>query len=123
MLRVSYSATSGEQRWTLCGALTGPWVDELRSSWRQARGRQARERAPQVHALIDLKNVTFIDEAGEELLQEMQSAGAELIAAGVENKDLIANLTQKNGKRTLRRRVEYLKRLCDEWSGSKGEKQ
>jgi hypothetical protein len=118
MLRVSFSDTTGEQRWSLCGALTGPWVDELRSSWRQAR-----ERIPQAHTVIDLRNVTFIDEAGEELLQEIQSAGAELIAAGVENKDLIANLAQKNGKRTLRRRVEYLKRLCDELGAAKGEKQ
>jgi hypothetical protein len=120
MLRVSYSDTSGEERWSLCGALTGPWVDEVRSSWRQARGRQ---RTPRAHAVIDLRNVTFIDEAGEELLQEMQSAGAELVAAGVENKDLIANLTQKNGKRTLRRRVEYLKRLCHEAETNKGEKE
>jgi hypothetical protein len=118
MLRVSYSATSGEQRWSLCGALTGPWVDELRSSWRQAR-----ERAPQVHALIDLRDVIFIDEAGEELLQEMQSSGAELVAAGVENTDLIANLAEKNGKRTLRRRVEDLRRFCDGLGTSKGEKQ
>jgi hypothetical protein len=118
MLRVSYSDTSGEQRWSLCGALTGPWVDELRSSWRDARGR-----APEAQAVIDLRNVTFIDEAGEELLEEMQSAGAELVAAGVENKDLIANLTQKNGKRTLRRRVEYLKRLCHEVDTPKGDKE
>jgi hypothetical protein len=108
MLRVSYSDTPSEQRWSLCGALTGPWVDELRSSWRQAR-----ERAPRAHAVIDLRDVIFIDEAGEELLQHMQWAGAELIAAGVENKHLIANLTEKNGKRTLRRRVEDLKRFCD----------
>jgi hypothetical protein len=108
MLRVSYSDKSGEQRWSLCGALTGPWVDELRSSWRRAR-----EYAPQAHAVIDLRDVIFIDEAGEELLQQMQSTGAELIASGVENKDLIANLTQKNGKRSLRRRVEDLKRKCE----------
>lgn len=118
MLRVSYSDTSAEQRWGLCGALAGPWVDELRSSWRQTR-----ERAPQAHAVIDLRDVTFIDEAGEELLREMQSAGAELVARGVENKDLIANLTQKNGKCTLRRRVEYLKRLFHEVETNKGEKQ
>ncbi|HEY6347505.1 MAG TPA: hypothetical protein VIY49_38945 [Bryobacteraceae bacterium] len=123
MLRVSYSDNPAEQRWSLCGALTGPWVDELRSSWLQARGRQARERAPQAHAVIDLRNVTFIDEAGEELLREMQSAGAELVAAGVENKDLIANLAEKNGKRTLRRRVEFLKRLCREVETNEGEKQ
>ena len=118
MLRVSYSNTSGEQCWTLCGALTGPWVDELRSSWLQAR-----ERAPQAHAFIDLRDVTFIDEAGEQLLRDMQSTGAELIARGVANKDLIANLTQKNGKCALRRRLEYLKRLLHEVETDKGEKQ
>ena len=122
MLRVSYSDTSSEQRWSLCGALAGPWVDELRSSWRQVRGRQARERTPRAHAVIDLRDVTFIDEAGEELLREMQSEGAELVARGVENKDLIANLTQKNGECALRRRVEYLKRLFHEQT-TKGEKE
>jgi len=91
MLRVSYSETADGQRWCLCGRLAGPWVEELRSCWQYAR-----QRAPLARAIVDLKDVTFIDRAGESLLAEMETAGAELVAAGVENKHLVASLRNKN---------------------------
>jgi hypothetical protein len=117
MLRVSYSDTADGQRWNLCGRLAGPWVDELRSCWRQAR-----ERAPPAHAVVDLKEVIFIDEAGERLLAEMETAGAELVAAGVENKHLIATLRNGAG-RPLRRGLEHLIQCRGEHPTSKqGEK-
>jgi ABC-type transporter Mla MlaB component len=102
MLRVAYSDTTGSQRWTLCGRLTGPWVDELRTLWRQLR-----ERAPRAGAIVDLSQVTFVDEAGEALLAEMQSAGSEFIARGVENKHLLESLNNQT-ERALRRGVEDL---------------
>lgn len=110
MLRVSYSDTADGQRWSLCGRLAGPWVDELRSCWRQAR-----ERAPRAAAIVDLKDVTFVDEAGERLLAEMQAAGTEFIAAGVENKHLVAGLRHKD-KSLLERRAA---RLSAPWGGPK----
>ena len=87
MFRVSYSDTADGQRWSLYGRLAGPWVDELRSCWKYAR-----DRAPLARAVVDLKEVTFIDQAGETLLAEMRSAGAELIATGVEHQHLLATL-------------------------------
>jgi hypothetical protein len=87
MLRVCYSDTTDGQRWTLFGRLAGLWVEELRSCWQQAR-----ERAPLAHAVVDLKEVIFIDEAGEKLLAEMATSGTKLVAAGVENKHIIATL-------------------------------
>jgi hypothetical protein len=87
MFRVSYSDTVGGQRWSLHGRLAGPWVEELRSCWRYAR-----DRAPLARAIVDLKEVTFIDQAGEKLLAEMRGAGAELIATGVEHRHLLATL-------------------------------
>ncbi|HTS28148.1 MAG TPA: hypothetical protein VMH81_19880 [Bryobacteraceae bacterium] len=92
MLRVSYSDAAGAQRWCLCGRLAGAWVDELRSFWRHVR-----ERAPSARAIVDLKDVTYIDEAGERLLAEMQNEGTEFVAAGVENKHLLARILE-NGK-------------------------
>ena len=89
MFRACYSDTAGTQLWSLHGRLTGPWVDELRSCWRQAR-----ERAPLARAIVDLKEVTFIDQAGEKLLAEMRGAGAKLIATGVEQQHLVALLEQ-----------------------------
>jgi hypothetical protein len=102
MLRVAYSDTADGQRWTLCGRLAGPWVDELRSLWTLVR-----QRAPRARALVDLREVTFIDESGEGLLAEMELSGVEFVAAGVENKHVIACL--RNGaSRSLRRRLEDL---------------
>ena len=106
MLRVSYSDTADGQRWSLCGRLAGPWVDELRSCWRQAR-----EHAPTAAAIVDLNDVTFIDEGGERLLAEMQAAGTEFIAAGVENKHLVAGLRRKD-KGPLERRAAGLSAPC-----------
>lgn len=102
MLRVCYSDNAGGQRWYLCGHLAGPWVDELRSCWEHAR-----QLAPRAKAVVDLSDVTFIDEAGERLLSEMQGAGTEFVAAGVENKDVLATLRDQ-GQRPLRRLVEHL---------------
>jgi hypothetical protein len=61
--------------------------------------------------VVDLTDVTFIDEAGERLLAEMESAGAEFVATGVENKHLLASLKEK-GERPLRRLVEHLGAPC-----------
>jgi len=104
MLRVSYSDNADGQRWSLCGRLAGPWVEELRSCWRQAR-----QLAPRARAVVDLKEVVFIDESGERLLAEMEVSGAELIASGVENKHVIATLGNRAGG-SLRRSLED---LCD----------
>jgi hypothetical protein len=102
MLRFSYAQAEDGERWNLCGHLAGPWVDELRSFWRRVR-----DRAPCAKAVVDLRDVTFIDESGEKLLADMQCAGAKFLAAGVEHKHLIANLDCE-GERALRRRVEHL---------------
>ena len=97
MLRISYSDTAEGHRWTLWGRLAGPWVDEFRTCWRQAV-----ERAARAHTVVDLRDVTFIDEAGQRLLSEMQSAGTEFIVAGVENKYLLATLKRKEHDRNTR---------------------
>jgi hypothetical protein len=115
MLRVSYSDTPDGQRWSLCGRLAGPWVDELRSCWRYSR-----ERAPLARAVVDLKDVVFIDEAGARLLAEMETSGTQLVAAGVENQHVIATLRDRSS-RPLRRRLEDLCARRGEGDTLKGE--
>jgi hypothetical protein len=97
MLRITYSQSEAEHRWTLCGQLAGLWVAELRECWEH--GRQV---ANSAHRVVDLSDVTFIDESGERLLSEMRSSGAKFVAAGVETKHLLKNLIGK-GERPLRR--------------------
>ena len=96
MLRVAYSYNAGRERWTLCGRLAGPWVDELRSFWRKMR-----ERTPRANALVDLTDVTFVDDAGESLLADLAIVGAEFVASGVANKHLIACLKHKQEETAL----------------------
>jgi hypothetical protein len=87
MLRITFAQTETEQRWTLCGQLTGPWVAELGACWEH--GRQV---ARSAHQVVDLSDVTFIDERGEMLLSKMRGDGAEFVATGVETKHMLENL-------------------------------
>jgi len=102
MLRITHARTETEQRWTLCGRLTRPWVAELRACWEQGR-----EGGASARTVVDLSDVTFIDESGEKLLSEMGGDGAEFIAAGVETKYLLKHLKNK-GERPLRRIIAPL---------------
>jgi hypothetical protein len=87
MLRISYAPFVSGGHWSLCGQLAGPWVQELRSCWEHRRG----ESAGSLY-VFDLTDVTFIDEQGERLLEELRNAGAEFVAPGVATKYLIENL-------------------------------
>ena len=97
MLRITHSRTEAEQRWTLSGRLTRPWIAELRASWEHGRQSEANARM-----IVDLSDVTFIDESGEKLLSEMGSDGAEFVATGVETLHLLKTL-RDSGNRPLRR--------------------
>ena len=90
MLRITNSATFNEQRWKLSGQLSGPWVAELRTNWDQVRDRARGRRY-----VIDLSDVTCIDQRGEGLLGELRQEGAEFIARGVYTQHVLENLNSK----------------------------
>jgi hypothetical protein len=113
MLRITHTQTETQQQWTLCGQLTSPWVAELRACWERTR-----QIAGRAHTVVDLTDVTFIDENGEKLLSEMSGQGAEFIAAGVETKYLLKNLRSK-GRRPLRRCIASLAYLCENSKATK----
>ncbi|MBS1858954.1 MAG: anti-sigma factor antagonist [Acidobacteria bacterium] len=74
MLKITLHDTAGEFRLTLEGRLAGAWVRELELCWRTASsttsGRQT---------VVDLSDVDFVDQAGQELLTQMHSAKVELV--------------------------------------------
>jgi anti-anti-sigma regulatory factor len=45
--------------------------------------------------VVDLSDVTFIDESGEGLLSEMREAGVKFAACGVAIKHLVENLSDR----------------------------
>jgi hypothetical protein len=106
MLRITNTGTANEQRWTVCGRLTRPWVEELRSAWQLAR-----LQSPGRKCVVDITDVIFIDEEGEELLRAMNADGARFVARGVDTKHLLDNLKSK-GKRPLRRFLTHLADPC-----------
>ena len=96
MLKIINTRTATEQRWILLGQLAGPWVAELKSNWENTRLESHGEKC-----VVDLTDVTFIDERGEMVLCMMQSEGAEFVARGVDTKQVLADLECK-AERALR---------------------
>src|SRR5205085_10609764 len=105
MLKITHEGTASEQRWTLCGQLSGPWVAELRSAWERVRGRFKGG-----SYVVDLSDVTSIDEYGESLLRNMKEDGVRFVARGVDMRHILSHLRSK-GKPSLRRSLAYLD--CD----------
>jgi hypothetical protein len=92
MFRVTTDDSSEMLVLKLEGSLSGPWVDALIVCWRDAlassRGRPIR---------VDLRDVFFVDEAGQELLARMHDAGAGLVARGCFVAELVREISEAAG--------------------------
>jgi len=91
VLKIAITETPTELRWTLQGRLVAPWVRELRKSWKAAK--QTRDGRTYV---VDLNDVTLIDEDGEKLLRAMARECVTLIGKGVFIMKLIAEMKPRN---------------------------
>lgn len=107
MLKITHNGSPNRQRWTLCGQLSGPWVAELRAMWERARCRSDR-----ASFVVDLSDVTLIDDHGEGLLRAMKEDGARFVARGVNMKHILTHLRSK-AKPSLRRSLAHLDCKCD----------
>jgi ABC-type transporter Mla MlaB component len=67
MLKITLHDSADEFRLCLEGKLSGPWVGELRQCWQTASSTTQGRRT-----VLDLREVDFVDEAGETLLSEMR---------------------------------------------------
>jgi anti-anti-sigma regulatory factor len=90
MLRVTIHDSSSEFRLRLEGRLAGPWVRELELCWQTAQS-IVRHRG----LTVDLRDVDFVDSAGEQLLATMHQHGAKLLAASPMTGNLVAGITGK----------------------------
>jgi len=78
VLKITIMETATDRRWIVQGRLVGPWVSELRTTWKRAHKNQDNRTC-----IVDLNDVTFIDKSGERLLRAMSKKGAQLIARGL----------------------------------------
>jgi hypothetical protein len=88
MLRITVQEDGAPWRLHLAGRLAGAWVAETENTWRSAPASGRRVE-------VDLREVTWIDEAGWRLIQAMNQAGACFIAKGVAMEALVEEITGK----------------------------
>jgi hypothetical protein len=97
MLRTTILEEIAEQRWTLQGRLSGPWVGHLKSDWQKSHCRSGKRKC-----VVDVSGVTFVDLEGERALESMLNDGAEFIATGVYTKHVLEML-EKRRQRWIRK--------------------
>jgi anti-anti-sigma regulatory factor len=97
VLRITITDESKEQRWTLQGRLSGPWVAQLKSNWEKSHGQNGTRTC-----VVDVSGVTFVDMDGERVLATMIKDGARFIATGVYTKHVLEML-EKRRQRWIRK--------------------
>lgn len=76
------------------GTLTGFWVQELERVWRAESA--CRERH---YCQADLSEVISVDAGGKKLLAQMYEEGVDLIAAAIETRAIVDEITRRNRDR------------------------
>jgi len=77
MLRITIHETNDEMAIKLEGRIAGPWVAELGHAWAEAAPHLASR-----ELLLDLRDVTFADFKGKQVLKDIHSqTGARLVAS------------------------------------------
>ena len=93
MLKITITNTAKRERWTLQGRLVGPWVKELKATWKKAH-----PSAQGCKRIVNLDEVTFIDQSGERMLRCMFNQGAQLVASDVYVKQVLDRLRRKTNE-------------------------
>jgi hypothetical protein len=101
VLKINITDLPDEQRWSLQGQLVGQWAAELRLTWREERHEGDTRRC-----IVELIDVTFIDQTGEAVLAEIMSQGAELVASDVYTKHLLENLCSESKRTRMKRKQD-----------------
>jgi|SRR5215469_6304052 len=86
MLRISITNEPGLTRFKLEGKLAHEWVHEAETAWAGLKSLNGKHKV-----LIDLVNVSFVDENGAILLANMRRSGSKLLGGGL----LIAALIEE----------------------------
>jgi anti-anti-sigma regulatory factor len=95
MLRISVLNGSGTRRLKLEGKLAHEWVHEAEKAWSALTLLTGCS-----DLVVDLLDVSFVDDSGHELLAAMRHAGAELVASGPMMSALIEEIEKNEEKET-----------------------
>ena len=87
MLRITVLTEGSKTVFKLDGKITGPWVKELESCWEMLRRVQAGKKM-----VVDLADVSFINGAGNLLLERMHREGADLLGEGPLTRSIVEEI-------------------------------
>ena len=87
MLRITVQTEGSKTVFKLDGKITGPWVKELESCWEMLRRLQVGKKM-----VVDLADVSFINGAGNLLLERMHREGAELLGEGPLTRSIVEEI-------------------------------
>jgi hypothetical protein len=90
MLKISIVENRARRRLVLEGKLIAPWAAELRPACEKAKADLGDR-----ELVVEVKNLTAINQAGENVLLELMREGVKFRGCGVFTKHLLKELTRK----------------------------
>jgi hypothetical protein len=90
MFRISIVDTPAQHRLVVEGKLSGPWVEELRTTCRNAKRVLEGRRL-----VIDLSGLTVISREGEDAIVDLMKEGAKFSCAGVLTRHVLKRLARR----------------------------
>jgi len=91
MLKIGTEMLDDEVLLVLEGSLSGPWIAEVERAWHAATiDRQPRK------IKVDLSEVTFVSDQGEQLLERICASGTEIFSSDLLTKALADELSHKH---------------------------
>lgn len=87
MLRITTQVSSERRTLRVEGKLCRAGAAELEACWKQARAAE-----PHLPLQVDLAGVTFVDDTGRTLLEQMHAGGATLVGCGCATRKLIDDI-------------------------------
>ena len=90
MFKISIVDTRNHGKLVVEGKLSEPWVDELRTTWRNAsRDLDGRK------VVIDLSSLTVISREGEGAIFDLMKQGAKFSCSGILTRHVLKGLARK----------------------------
>jgi anti-anti-sigma regulatory factor len=90
MFKISIVDTRTQRKLVVEGKLSEPWVEELRTTWRNAsRDLDGRR------VVIDLSNLTVISREGEDAIFDLMKQGAKFSCAGILTRHVLKRLARR----------------------------
>lgn len=90
MFKISIVDTPAQRRLVVEGRLSEPWVDELRTTWRNtSRDLDGRK------LVIDVSSLTVISREGEDAIFDLMKQGAKFSCGGVLTRFVVKRLARR----------------------------